>query len=74
MGHQFIGNFIEEAQFYWLFEKGGTILLGKFGRIVPEFLLLIYEIMLAVYWSFILWSKLDLEGCSSRSSSFNGGD
>ena len=28
----FIGDRNEEAPFYWLFERGGTILLGKFVR------------------------------------------
>ena len=32
----FIGNFGEEAQFYWSFQGGGTILLGKFGRRMVE--------------------------------------
>ena len=35
--HHFIGNFGEEAPFYWLFERGGAILLGKFGRRLVEF-------------------------------------
>ena len=35
--HHFIGNFGEEAPFYWLFERGGTILLGKLGRRLMKF-------------------------------------
>ena len=35
-GHHFIGNFGEEARFYWLFQGGGTILLGKFWRRLVE--------------------------------------
>ena len=33
----FISNLGEEAPFYWLFQVGGTILLGKFGRRMMEF-------------------------------------
>ena len=34
----FIGDRNEEAPFYWLFERGGTILLGKFvNRLVGYF-------------------------------------
>ena len=53
--HHFIGNFGEEAPFYWLFERGGTILLGKLGRKLMEFLLFMSKTMLEVIWSFILW-------------------
>ena len=35
--HHFIGNFEEEAPFYLLFERGGSILLAKFGRRLVEF-------------------------------------
>ena len=35
--HQLIGNLEEEAPFYWLFERGGTILLSKFGRRLVDF-------------------------------------
>ena len=35
--HHFIGNFGEEAPFYWLFERGGAILLGRFGRRLVDF-------------------------------------
>ena len=30
--HHFIGSFAGEASFYWLSERGGTILNGKIGR------------------------------------------
>ena len=33
----FIGNLSEEVPFYWQFKRGGTILLGKFGRRFIEF-------------------------------------
>ena len=34
--HHFIGSFGEEAPFYWLLQRGGTILLGKFWRMLVE--------------------------------------
>ena len=37
MRHNFIGHFGEEAPFSWLFERGGAILLGKFGRRLVDF-------------------------------------
>ena len=39
--HHFTGNFGEEALFYWLFERGGTILLGKFGRRLVKFFIFV---------------------------------
>ena len=71
-GHHFIGNFGEEAPFYFLFKRGGAILLGKFGRRLLVFFLFMSKTMLEVGWSFILWSMLYLEGWSSRSSYFIG--
>ena len=35
--HHFIGNLEEEPPFYWLFERGGTILLSKFWSRMAEF-------------------------------------
>ena len=67
----FIDNLKEEGPFYWQFERAGTILLGKFRRRLVEFLIM-SKTMLAFGWSFILWSKLYLEGWSSRSSYFIG--
>ena len=67
----FIGNFGEEAPFYWPFQGGGTILLGKFGRRMVGFLFM-SETMLEVGWSFILCYMFYLEGWSSRSSCFIG--
>ena len=42
--------FMEEAPFYWLFERGGSLLF------------IWSKTMQAVVWSFILWSVLYLEG------------
>ena len=39
--HLFIGYFVEEALLYWLFERGGTILLSKFGRKSEDFFIYI---------------------------------
>ena len=49
----FIGNLSEEVPCYWQFKRGGTILLGKFGRRFIEFFLMSIT-LLAVGWSFIL--------------------
>ena len=35
--HHFIGNFGQEAPFYWLFERGGAILLNKSKRKLVDF-------------------------------------
>ena len=45
---------MEEAPFYWLFERGGTILF------------IWSKTMLAVGWSFVLWSMLNKVTWSSR--------
>ena len=68
--YHFIGNFGKDASFYWLFERGGAILLGKFWIRLVDFFHLCPKLKLAVGWSFILWSMLYLEGWSSRSSLF----
>ena len=60
--------FREEAPVYWPFERGGTILLCKFGRRLVEFFLLKSKTMLEVGWSFILWSNVYLERWWSKSS------
>ena len=52
--HHFSGNSGEEASLYWLFDKGGTILLGKFGRRLVEFFLFMPKTMLEVGWSLFL--------------------
>ena len=65
----FIDNLKEEGPFYWQFERADTILLGNFRRRLVEFLIM-SKTMLAFGWSFILWSKLYLEDCSSTSSYF----
>ena len=57
----FIGYFRETAPFYWLN-------LEDVGRVF----LFMTKTMLEVGCSFILWSMLYLEGCSSRSSYFIG--
>ena len=55
MKHHFIVNSGEEAPFYWHFEKGGTILLGKFGSLVEwSYVIDVSKTMLAVGLSFIL--------------------
>ena len=38
----------DEAPFYWLFERGGTILLDKFRRKLMEFFLFMSKTMLEV--------------------------
>ena len=48
--HDFIGNFGEKAPFYWLFEKGGTILLGQFRRRLMMELTFMSKTMLEVGW------------------------
>ena len=69
----FFGNFGGEASFNWLFERRGTILLSKFGRMLVDFFIYIQNFGEGC-WSLILWSKLYLEGwsSSSRSSYFYG--
>ena len=67
-----MGNFGEEALFHWLFALGSTIVSGKFGWMLLEFLLFMSKTMLEVGWSFILWSLLYLKGWSSRSRYFIG--
>ena len=39
--HHFIKNWGQEAPFYWLFERGGANLLGKFWRRLVEFFIYI---------------------------------
>ena len=68
----FIGNFGEEAPFYWLFQRGGAILLGKFGRRLVEFFDLCPKLCWRLAGVSFLWSMLNLEGWSSRSSYFIG--
>ena len=36
-GHELIGSFGEEVPYYWLFDGGGVISLGKFGWRLVEF-------------------------------------
>ena len=55
--HCFIGNFSEDTPLYWLFQREGAILLSKLERRLVVFLFM-SKTMLAVGWSFILWSKL----------------
>ena len=65
----FISFWREEAPFYWLLERGGTVLLSKsIWEEVGGFFLFMSKTMPEVGWSFILCPKLDLEGWSSRSS------
>ena len=40
--HHFIGNFGEEAPFYWLIERGGDILFGKVWEEVGRWSFFIY--------------------------------
>ena len=47
-GHNIIGNYGEEASFYWLFQRGGTILLGKFRRGLADYSLFMSKTMLEV--------------------------
>ena len=65
----FIGFWREEAPFYWLLERGGTVLLSKsIWEEVGGFFLFMSKTMLEVGWSVILCPKLYMEGWSSRSS------
>ena len=56
----FIGNLSEEVPCYWQFKRGGTILLGKFGRRFIEFFFDVHNVAGAVVWSFVLMVRVIL--------------
>ena len=66
-GHHFIGNYGEEAPFYWLFQRGGTILLVNLGGGWWSFLYLCPKLCWRLArqskwltWCIMLWSPLYL--------------
>ena len=75
--HHFIIDLGEEGPYHWQFRKGGPISLAIWDQknlfLVNlegswwRFVITSKKTMLAVGWTFIIWSKLYLEGLSSRS-------